>query len=126
MTLTKLNALRLAIVPSSQRFENSRKSNHERRSIKQPSERILYLHRYFLRRTRAVVSDEDGYVVFATELEAQKEIVDNQMTRLRQFLDGERDYEDAVTVEEYIVSVTVQPDGKIIDTGGNCFGPNVE
>ena len=73
-----------------------------------------------------MVSDEDGYVVFATELEAQKEIVDNQMTRLRQFLDGERDYEDAVTVEEYIVSVTVQPDGKIIDTGGNCFGPNVE
>lgn len=39
------------------------------------------------------VSDENGYVTFETELEAQKEIVDNQMTRLRQFLDGERDFE---------------------------------
>lgn len=70
-----------------------------------------------------VVSDEKGYVVFETELEAQKEIVDYQMTRLRQFLDGERDYEDAITVEEYVVPVTVHPDGVIVDEAGNCFGP---
>lgn len=73
-----------------------------------------------------VVSDDDGYVVFETELEAQKEIVDNQMTRLQQFLDGERDYEDAMTVEEYVVPVTVHPDGTITDETGNCFGPKVE
>src|SRR6185436_14581485 len=73
-----------------------------------------------------VVSDDDSYVVFETELEAQKEIVDNQMTRLRQFLDGEREYEDAITVEEYVVPVTVQPDGVITDEAGNCFGPKVE
>lgn len=70
-----------------------------------------------------VVSDQDGYIVFATELEAQREIVDNQMTRLRQFLDGEREFEDAITVEEYVVPVTVQPDGKIVDEAGGCFGP---
>jgi hypothetical protein len=73
-----------------------------------------------------VVSDENGYVVFETELEAQKEIVDNQMTRLRQFLDGERDYEDAIMVEEYVVPVTVHLDGKIVDADGGCFGPQVE
>lgn len=74
-----------------------------------------------------VVSDgDDRYVVFETELEAQKEIVDNQMTRLQQFLDGERDYEDAMAVEEYVVPVTVHPDGKIVDEAGNCFGPNVD
>ena len=73
-----------------------------------------------------VVSDDDGYVVFATELEAQKEMADYQMTRLRQFLDGERDYDDAITVEEYVVPVTVHPDGVITDETGNCFGPNVE
>jgi hypothetical protein len=73
-----------------------------------------------------VVSDDNGYVVFATELEAQKEIVDNQMTRLQQFLDGEREYEDAIEVEEYVVPVTVHPDGKIVDEDGNCFGPNVD
>ena len=70
-----------------------------------------------------VVSDENGYVVFETELEAQKEIVDNQMTRLRQFLDGEREFEDAMTVEEYVVPVTVHPDGVIVDEDGRCFGP---
>jgi hypothetical protein len=73
-----------------------------------------------------VVSDDNGYVVFATELEAQREIVDNQMTRLQQFLDGERDYEDAMTVEEYVVPVTVHPDGTITDEAGNCFGPKPE
>ena len=73
-----------------------------------------------------VVSDENSYVVFETELEAQKEIVDNQMTRLQQFLDGEREFEDAMTVEEYVVPVTVHPDGVIVDEAGNCFGPNVD
>ena len=74
-----------------------------------------------------VVSDgDDKYVVFETELEAQKEIVDNQMTRLQQFLDGERDYEDAMAVEEYVVPVTVHPDGKIIDEDGRCYGPKVD
>ena len=74
-----------------------------------------------------VVSDGDGkYVVFETELEAQKEIVDNQITRLQQFVDGEREYEDAIEVEEYVVPVIVHPDGKIVDESGKCFGPNVE
>jgi hypothetical protein len=70
-------------------------------------------------------SDENGYIVFSTELEAQKEIVDNQMTRLRQFLDGEREYEDAIGVEEYVMPVILHPDGKIIDEHGRCFGPEV-
>lgn len=73
------------------------------------------------------VSDGDGlYVVFETEIEAQKEIVDCHMIRLEQFLAGERDYEDAISVEEYVVPVTVQPDGKIVDEAGNCFGRQVE
>jgi hypothetical protein len=60
-----------------------------------------------------VVSDDNGYVVFATELEAQKEIVDNQMTRLQQFLDGEREYEDAIEVEEYVVPVITHQQPKM-------------
>lgn len=71
------------------------------------------------------VSDENGYCVFEAELEAQREIVDNQMTRLRQFLDGEREFEDAIEVEEYVVPVTVHLDGKIVDADGRCFGPEV-
>ena len=74
-----------------------------------------------------VVSDGEGkYVVFETELEAQKEIVDNAMIRLEQFMEGERDFGDAITVEEYVVPVTVHPDGVITDEDGNCFGPRVQ
>ena len=68
-----------------------------------------------------VVSDENGYVIFETELEAQKEIVDNQMTRLQQFLDCEREFEDAIEVEEYVVPVTLHPNGTITDADGNAF-----
>ena len=63
-----------------------------------------------------------GFCVYATQLEAEREIADFMMTRLQQFLDGERDFDDAVTVEEYVVEVDVLPDGKIVDANGNCFG----
>lgn len=62
------------------------------------------------------------FCVFATQLEAEREIADFMMTRLQQFLDGERDFDDAVTVEEYVVEVDVLPGGKIVDASGNCFG----
>jgi hypothetical protein len=66
-----------------------------------------------------IVSDGDGkYVVFETALEAQREIVDHQITRLQEFLDGERDFEDAITVEEYVLAVEVLPDGTIVEASG--------
>ena len=64
--------------------------------------------------------------MFPTELEAQREIVDNQMTRLQQFLDGERDFEDAMETEEYVVPVTVHSDGSFTDEDGRRFGSQVE
>ena len=73
-----------------------------------------------------VVSDDDAYVVFETEVEAQKEIVDYVMTRLQEFLDGERDFDDAMTVDEYVVPVTVHPEDTITDEDGNCFALRVE
>lgn len=74
-----------------------------------------------------ILTDGEGkYVVFETELEAQKEIVDDLQIRLQQFLEGERDFADAITVEEYVVPVTVYPDGKLTDEDGNCFGHFVE
>lgn len=69
------------------------------------------------------VRDGDGKpCVFKTEVEAQREIADFVMTRLQEFIDGEdRDFEDAMTVEEYVVPVDVYPDGSIVDAEGNCF-----
>ena len=48
----------------------------------------------FFQGTMPACYDETDYpVVFPTELEAQREIADNQLTRIREFLDGERDYD---------------------------------
>jgi len=74
-----------------------------------------------------VVSDgDDKFVVFEVELDAQKEIADYAMIRIQQFLDGERDFDDAMACEEYAVPVTVHADGTITDEDGNCFVPHVE
>ncbi len=43
------------------------------------------------------------------------------MTRLQEFIDGEREFEDAMTAEEYVVEVDVFPDGTIVDADGNSF-----
>ncbi|MDR3459474.1 MAG: hypothetical protein P4N60_18760 [Verrucomicrobiae bacterium] len=60
--------------------------------------------------------------VYPTLEAAQREIADDVMEKLRQFLDGERDFDDALTVEDYILPVEVLPDGTILDADGNRFG----
>jgi acyl-CoA reductase-like NAD-dependent aldehyde dehydrogenase len=51
--------------------------------------------------------------IFPTRVEAQREIADNLITRLQEFIDGQRDFEDAITVEEYVLKIAVLPDGSI-------------
>ena len=68
----------------------------------------------------------ESICVFATEREAQLEIADFMMTWLQEFMDGERDFQDAIETEEYVVAVTVQPDGTIIDEDGRRFGSRAE
>ncbi len=82
----------------------------------------IYINTFFQGPVPSMRDGKGKYVVFQTEREAQKEIVDNALTRLQEFLDGERDFDDAITVEEYVVPVTVHPDGMIVDEAGNCFG----
>jgi hypothetical protein len=64
----------------------------------------------------------DDPIVFATELEAQREIADNQLIRIQQFLDGERDYDDAIATDEFVLAVDVRPDGRISIEDGSTFG----
>jgi hypothetical protein len=65
------------------------------------------------------VRDENGRpCVFKTEFDAQCEIADNVMTRLREFRDGQRDFDDAMTVEEYVVPVLLHPDGSMVQVDG--------
>jgi hypothetical protein len=81
----------------------------------------IYLDTFFQGPTLSVREGEGLPCVFDTELEAQREIVDNAMTRLQEFLDGERDFDDAITVEEYVVPVTLLPDGSVVDEDGRRF-----
>lgn len=70
----------------------------------------------------ACYSGDGSPIVFATELEAQREIADNQLARLQQFLDGERDFDDAIVTDEFVLRVDVWPDGSISIEDGSVFG----
>lgn len=59
---------------------------------------------------------------FATESEAQREIADNQLSRIQQFLDGERDFEDAIETDEFVLPVSIWPDGTISTESGRKYG----
>ena len=67
--------------------------------------------------------DEKGMpVVYPTIEAAQREIADDVIEKLHQFIDGGRDFEDAMAVEDYILPVDVLSDGSIVDEDGNSFG----
>ena len=69
------------------------------------------------------VKDESGKpCLFDTRIEAEREIADNLIARLQEFLDGQRDFGDAMTVEEYVDEVDILPDGSFFDADDNHFG----
>jgi hypothetical protein len=68
--------------------------------------------------------DEMGApVVYSTRLEAERDFAEDLMDRIQQFLSGEREFADAVTVEEWVEEVDQFSDGVITDSSGNLFGP---
>jgi hypothetical protein len=67
--------------------------------------------------------DETDYpVVFATEVEAQREIAAGQLICIQEFLDGYRDFEDAIVTDEFVLPVEAWPDGSISIEDGRIFG----
>ena len=70
----------------------------------------------------SVRGESDRPFVFDSRLEAEREIADFAITRLQEFLEGDRDFDDAMTVEEYVVEVDVLPDGSILTEDGGHFG----
>src|ERR1051325_7429410 len=75
----------------------------------------IYIDTFFQGRIPIERDENDRPVAYATERDAQLEIADVTIERLRQFLAGERDFEDAITVEEYVEPVDLHPDGSITD-----------
>ena len=67
--------------------------------------------------------DERGFpVTYPTEHEAQREIADMVITQLQQFLAGERDFDDAIVCDDFVLPVEVWPDGTIQLADGRSFG----
>lgn len=64
----------------------------------------------------------DYPLAFATQLEAQREIANHQLIRIQQFLDGERDFDDAITTDEFVLPVDVWSDGSISTEDGGVYG----
>ena len=52
-------------------------------------------------------------LLFPTEREAQMEMADRMMSKLEEFIDGERDFDDAVALDEHVLEVVRRGDGKI-------------
>jgi hypothetical protein len=54
--------------------------------------------------------------IWATEKEAQKEIIANYIEHLEQFMDDEREYEDTNTLgpDEYVGAIKIYEDGEMI------------
>lgn len=68
-----------------------------------------------------VEQDEKGNpIIYDTEAEAQRVIAEDTVGRLQEYLAGQRGFEDAMTVEEYVVPVDVLPDGAIIEGSRGC------
>lgn len=71
-----------------------------------------------------VERDEQGNpVTYLTRANAEKVIAEDAIERLRQFLDGEREFDDALTIEEYVTEVRVLADGSVVDAAMQHF-PN--
>ena len=64
----------------------------------------------------------DYPLVFRNELEAQRDIADSQLIRIQQFLDGERDFEDAMESYEFVLPVKVWSNGHISTEDGRTYG----
>lgn len=64
-------------------------------------------------------------MVYETGLGEQREIVLLTITieLLQQFLLGEREFDDAATVEEYVVPVDVYSDTTVVEMDGNAVDP---
>ena len=59
----------------------------------------------------SVFDDSGAPFLFQSQREAELEIVENMIERLQDFIRGERDFDDAITLEEYVVDVSLFADG---------------
>lgn len=52
------------------------------------------------------------HLLFSSERDAQIEIADRMMTKLEEFINGDRDFDDALALDEFVLEVVKRADGK--------------
>lgn len=60
-------------------------------------------------------------LTYPTRDVAERQIAKQALLRLQQFISGSLSFDEAIMVAEYIVDVTILPEGLIIDEADNCF-----
>lgn len=71
--------------------------------------------------TVSVTGDKNRPVVFTTQNAAEQCIIDCLADRVDECQRGERDFEDAITIEEFVTAVMVGDDGVIYDEHDHVF-----
>lgn len=99
-----------------------RKTRSPRKETRPKTGFCIFTEMFFQGSVLAVRDGDELPCVFATEREAQAEIANFWITRLQEFIDGERDFEDVAKIDEYVVPVTVFRDGSIAGPDGRKFG----
>lgn len=61
-------------------------------------------------------------IIYESKLAAQREIAGHHLTVIQQFLDGTRDYDDAMKVEDFVLPVDIWSDGSISNESGRRYG----
>ena len=71
-----------------------------------------------------VERDGDGkWIIYETQADAEIEIYDYFEERYRQYLEGEREFEDVAEIEEIIYEVKLLSDGSVVDEWGRVYKP---
>jgi hypothetical protein len=83
----------------------------------------IFIDTFFQGPVPSVFDGEHQPVICDTEVEAQREIAEYMQIRLQQFMDAQRDFEDAITTEEYVVEVDVSEDEFVTDLDRKRYGP---
>jgi hypothetical protein len=81
----------------------------------------IFVHTLFQGEVPVERENDKDFVVYNTEVEAQREIAEVHIARLQEFLDAHRDFEGEI--EDYILEVDLFSDGSIVDECGRRFTP---
>ncbi|NJK92482.1 MAG: hypothetical protein HC904_12010 [Blastochloris sp.] len=81
----------------------------------------IFINTFFQGDVPVERNETDNFVVYETREAAEREIAAFAIDRLHEYLAGERDFDDAIHSDEFVVHVHLNSDGSISDKTGRIF-----